>query len=57
MFVSLESKQLFEFLVSNPDITDLSSTPSDLQNIDDYIKVLLLQYDELYKIQSTTELH
>ncbi|MEI8187420.1 MAG: DNA primase [Candidatus Saccharibacteria bacterium] len=57
MFVSLESKQLFEFLVSNPEITDLSSTPSDLQNIDDYIKVLLLQYDELYKIQSTTELH
>ena len=57
MFATEESKKLFKFLVKNNEITDFSIPLDDLQNIGDYIKVLLLQYDELYKVQTTTELH
>ncbi|MEI7838155.1 MAG: DNA primase [bacterium] len=57
MFLGDSAKTLFNFLVLNPEIVSYEIVPSDLQNIEDYIKVLLLQYDELYKIQDNTELH
>jgi len=57
MFVTKEARTLFEFMLKNPDTIDFQQATDDLQFIDDYIKILLLQYDELYKIQATTELH
>jgi DNA primase len=57
MFYGQEAQKIFDFLKANPQITSFETTPKDLQNIEDYIKVLLLQYDELYKIQDNTELH
>ena len=57
MFSGEDARTLFVFLIKNPEVVGFNDVPGDLQNIEDYIKVLLLQYDELYKIQANTELH
>ncbi len=57
MFDSDSARSLYQFLVDYPEIADFQKPNPDLQFIDDYIKILLLQYDELYKIQDSTELH
>jgi DNA primase len=55
MFNNPEAKQLFEFLVSNPDFKGDSKLNS-LQSIGDYVKITILQFDELYRTLETTEL-
>lgn len=56
MFVQPEARQLFEFLQANPEFTGENSTVKALQSIAAYVKIIVLQYDELYRTPGFTEL-
>lgn len=48
MFDQQESKVLLEFLQANPDFDAKKDRPRALQQISDYVKILVLQFEELY---------
>lgn len=49
MMVTEPARQLFVHLVSHPDFTGESELTGTLQDMADYVKVLGLQYEELYQ--------
>jgi DNA primase len=51
------ARSLLEFLQQNPDYIVGKEPDSGLQSITDYIKILVLQYEELYKSLEPLELH
>lgn len=57
MLVREESRQLLAFLRAHPDFTGKPlSSFEPLQSIADYVKILALQYEELYQDLDSTEL-
>lgn len=50
------ARSLFNFLQKNPDFKDEPQLPKELQQITDYVKVLMLQFEELYQDLSLEEL-
>lgn len=57
MFTIEPAKQLFVFLKENPDFTGGPGELKPLQSIADYVKITILQFDELYRQLEITELH
>lgn len=56
MLVKAEQVQVFEFLVKNPDFDGDMKKLSTLEGIADYVKILVLQFEELYSGVDTLEL-
>ena len=48
-FTAEPSKQLLEFLKSNPEFKGEPQLSKELQQISDYVKILVLQFEELYQ--------
>jgi DNA primase len=57
MFTSEEAAQLIVFLKQNPDFDGTPDTAAALKPIGDYVKITLLQYEELYQGLEYNELH
>ncbi len=57
MFNEGPARQLFEFLQAHPDFTGEGKDMKPLQSIADYVKITILQFDELYRSLEITELH
>jgi DNA primase len=49
MFLSSETRQLFVFLLNHQDLSNDPLKEADLRPIDNYVKILILQYEELYQ--------
>jgi DNA primase len=56
MFFSEEASQLVQFLVEHPDFTGTPDQAVELKQIGDYVKIVVLQYEELYQGLELTEL-
>jgi DNA primase len=56
MFNSDEQKTLLNFLKTNPEYKFSKTSLRELNNIADYVKILMLQYETLYKDLSNIEL-
>lgn len=56
MFIGAEAQTVADFLQKNPDFTDDPAQVPELQSILDYVKILSLQFEELYGEIDTTEL-
>jgi DNA primase len=56
MFSNDEARTLLEFLQANPDFDGKPETANTLKPIGDYVKIILLQYEELYQGLEFTEL-
>ena len=56
MFSSAEQKQLLEYLKAHKDFKLSKTSLGELNNIADYVKMLMLQYEALYQDLSDTEL-
>lgn len=56
MFEGTDAKQLFEFLQANPQFSGEVKDIKPLQSIADYVKITILQFDELYRSLEITEL-
>ena len=56
MFLRAEARQLLEFLQSHPDFDGAPETASRLKPIADYVKIVVLQFEELYQGLELTEL-
>lgn len=52
-----EGKQLFKFIKENPEFNGKPEDIKPLQSIADYVKITILQFDELYRMLEITELH
>lgn len=50
------ARALFEFLQKNPDFKAESQLAKELQEISDYVKILVLQFEELYQDLSVEDL-
>ncbi len=57
MFTSEEASQLIVFLKQNPTFDGAPETAAALKPIGDYVKITLLQYEELYQGLEYNELH
>ncbi|MCA9332761.1 DNA primase [Candidatus Saccharibacteria bacterium] len=55
MLQNSSSVKLFDFLKQNPDFDGDIDKLKDLKNIIDYVKMLVLQYEELYQMLDSTE--
>jgi DNA primase len=50
MFARETARELYDFLVLHPDFTGTPSELKDMvQSLSDYVKILVLQYEELYR--------
>ncbi len=56
MFDNADARQLFEFLQTNPTFKGDSKELNALQSIADYVKITILQFDELYRTLEMIEL-
>lgn len=58
MITGEESKKVLEFLRTNPDVTVKTDAPlpKELQSVNDYVKILVLLYEELYTSLEMIEL-
>jgi len=56
MFSSDDQKTLLEFLMANPEYKLSKTSLRELNNIADYVKILMLQYETLYKDLGNIEL-
>lgn len=56
MFSDPKAKELYEFLKANPDFSGQNKGIKALQSIADYVKITILQFDELYRSLEFTEL-
>jgi hypothetical protein len=50
------SRQLFKFLVKNPDFSGDQKVAKQLKEISDYVKIIILQFEELYADLSSDDL-
>lgn len=50
VFSTPERQRVFEYVSQNPHITITDSVPEDLKDVEDYVKILLLQAEELYAV-------
>jgi DNA primase len=57
MFTHENARKLFVFLKDNPKFKGEAKGIKPLQSIADYVKITILQFDELYRTLETTELH
>jgi DNA primase len=57
MLLGDDPKALYAFLVKHPDFAGDPATAAKLQPQGDYVKILLLQYEELYDTVEPAELH
>jgi DNA primase len=57
MFTNDNSRTLLKFLKDNPDFNGAPETAAALKGVGDYVKITLLQYEELYQGLEFTELH
>lgn len=49
VFGSPERQYIFEFITTNPQVTVGEELPEDLQSVKDYVNIVLLKAEELYK--------
>ena len=56
MLITLPAQQLLQFLDENPDFAGDANNSLALESISDYVKILSLQYEELYQDQDLLEL-
>jgi DNA primase len=56
MFSSADQKTLLDFLMANPQYKLSKTSLRELNNIADYVKILMLQYETLYKDLGNIEL-
>lgn len=56
MFTDPKAQELFLFLKDHPDFTGQPEQVKPLQSIADYVKITILQFDELYRSLESTEL-
>jgi DNA primase len=56
MFTEAPAQQLYEFIKEHPDFTGGTKQLTPLQSIADYVKITILQFDELYRSLEITEL-
>ncbi len=56
MLVKPEQVKILDFLKANPDFNSDTDKLSKLENISDYVKILVLQFEELYAKVDTLEL-
>jgi DNA primase len=56
MLYSDEARTLLAFLIKHPDFTDKPEEATPLKPIRDYVKIIVLQYEELYQGLELTEL-
>ena len=57
MFAREPARELYEFLVTHPDYSGKSPEGHEvMQNLSDYVKILVLQYEELYRDLELLEL-
>lgn len=56
MFSQPEARELFAFLQAHPDFKGDKTEAKALQSIAGYVKIIALQYDELYRTPGFTEL-
>jgi DNA primase len=56
MFTGEAAQQLYEFIKANPDFAGDAKQLGPLQSIADYVKITILQFDELYRQLEITEL-
>lgn len=57
MFIGDDAKALYNFLQEHPDFAGDPAAATALQPLGDYVKILLLQYEELYDTVEPAELH
>lgn len=57
MFITESAQKLFLFLQKHPDFSGDIAQAQELRAISDYVKILLLQYEELYQGLEFQELH
>lgn len=57
MFIGDDAKALYTFLQEHPDFAGDPATAATLHPLGDYVKILLLQYEELYDTVESSELH
>ncbi len=56
MFSQSQAKELYKFISDHPDFTGQPDQIKSLQSIADYVKIIVLQYDELYRTLEFNEL-
>ncbi len=56
MLLNSEQKQIYEFLQKNPDFSGQLTDTHELLEVADYVKMLVLQFEELYGAVDTLEL-
>jgi hypothetical protein len=56
MLLDDAAKALYAFLSEHPDFSNEPAKAAELQPIGDYVKILLLQYEELYETVEPNEL-
>lgn len=56
MLVNDSQKKIFKFLKENPDFEGSADKLTELDNIGEYVKILMLQFEELYAKVDTLEL-
>ena len=54
-FSTTERQYVFEFVATNPTVTVGAELPSDLLSIKDYVNILLLKAEELYRSLDANE--
>ncbi len=57
MFMQTEAQKLFDFLKEHPDFKGDSKATTELTTIGDYVKIVVLYYEELYRNLEFVELH
>ncbi len=57
MLTSPEAQELLNFLAEHPDVEGTSKDVQGLQSIGDYVKITVLQFEELYRNLEYIELH
>lgn len=50
VFSTPERQRVFEYVSQNPHVTFTDTLPEDLKDVEDYVKILLLQAEELYAV-------
>jgi hypothetical protein len=56
MLLTLPAQQLLQFLHENPDFVGDTNNSLALESVSDYVKILSLQYEELYQDLDLLEL-
>lgn len=57
MFHDKDARVLFTFLQSRPTFDFVPKEPKELQSVSDYVKITVLQFEELYRNLEIIELH